>query len=470
MADQPTTTADQSTIVNGFDRLTAATQPTTPTPVPSPRPGPAPEPATTSAAPSQPTPTASTTDEGTADREQPDEQTPYRLAPHLLPEHALLGSLLHAPAALDQLEDFLGTRDFATPDTRAVYATLRGLHRAGALFDVAALPTRAEQLHAANENHLRLFQALRAAPPPFTTITIDHVPGLIAQLNAAAPPETLPFRGVYDPRAQLHLGRMVLEASCRRQLRAMGVLLHRAKPLVPPAATSPERAERAAHALATNLDHIHNQLDQLSARLVRAVSRTDQPAATSQQRPTTPPPRRRRLPDQLRPISAPLQHRAERHLLHLALHAGRTDLIPPEILNLHPQDFTSTRHANLWRTIKDLQAQGLPVNYVSVFHATRADGFTHHPMPSDRSLTRMAQPPQLDPARISRSLRILVTTALSRAAADTRRALNTLASTAAPVDTLLTEAKTTLDRLATRVTAATDPHQRPASQARPTHR
>lgn len=154
-------------VVNGYDRLTAAAAPpTTPPPPQTEPPGqahPAPE-------ADQPSP---------APAAQP---TPYLDDPHLLPEHALLGSLLHAPKALDALQDFLGVRDFSTPQTRAVYATLRGLHRTGGLIDVAALPTEAEQLRAANENHVRLFTELRATPPRFTSIAVTDVPKLVASL------------------------------------------------------------------------------------------------------------------------------------------------------------------------------------------------------------------------------------------------------------------------------------------------
>ena len=466
MTDQATTTAttDQPAIVNGFNHLT-----TSPTAEP-----PAAAAAPPAAPPLQPTATPAPPP---ADERTPtpaNDPTPYRLDPHLLPEHALLGSLLHAPKPLDDLEQFLGVRDFSTPQTRAVYATLRGLHRTGALFDVAALPTEAERLQAANENHLRLLQTLRTTPSPFTTITVDNVPKLLAQLTTAAPPQTLPFRGIYDPRAQLHLGRMVLEDSCRRQLRAMGVLMRRTKPLTGPAAPSTTRAERATQTLVTNLRHAQAQVDDLTQRLLTAITRSSPTGAPGRHRATPPAPptaMRSRLPDQLRTISAPLQQRAERHLLHLALHAGRSDLIPSSILDLRPEDFTNTRHANLWRTILDLRARQLPVNYVSVIHATRTHGFPHLPMPSPRTLIRMAQPPEIKPSRIARSLRTLLTTALTRATSTTQHELNVLAADAStPVTTLLDQAKTNLNHLAHRAGTAAHQHHQATAHTRPHHR
>jgi hypothetical protein len=163
MSDNSTThVADQQAVINGFDRLAAATQtPQTPASAPPAaarqRP-PSPTatiPPTTTDQPAAPTPangtpTRSTTDPQSTNTSEP---TQYRHHPHLLPEHALLGSLLHAPAPLDQLEDFLSVRDFSTPETRAVYATLRGLHQAGALHDVATLPTESQRLHAANQTN-----------------------------------------------------------------------------------------------------------------------------------------------------------------------------------------------------------------------------------------------------------------------------------------------------------------------------
>ena len=446
--------ADQPAIVNGFDRLTAATAAPSPT-------------APAQPAPEQPTPPTSqpavTEQPGAAAAEEP---TPYSDSPHLLPEHALLGSLLHVPEALDDLEQFLGVRDFSTPATRAIYATLRGLHRAGALFDLAAMPTEAQRLHAANENHLRLLTALRATPPPFTPISVANVPRVLAELIAAAPVQSVPFRGVYDPGAQLRLGRMVLEDSCRRQLRAMGVLMTRATPLVTPANHAPERSHRATQTIISNLERIHGQLETMTKRLTQAVQRTGPSAvgaatkAGVHRRVDLPAPRHR-MPDRLRALSAPLQHRAERHILHLALHAGRMDDIPQEILNLTPDDFTNTRHANLWRTITDLQARGLPVNYVAVFRETRTSGFAHRPMPSDRMLTRMAQPPDITTTRVARSLRTLITTALFRATNNSNRVVSALASdTTLPVDAALGQAKDELSALAARANTTLQQHRR----------
>jgi hypothetical protein len=519
MADQPTTTAHAETpVVNGFNRLAAATAtptqasaatpaapaqapaaaaatqapaatPATPTQVPAattaaPAQAPAAATATNAAtapAPAAASPSAAATPrpiaqqqaQASAQANRGDGASEYRYDPSLLPEHALLGSLLHAPRALDQLEQFLGARDFATDETRAVYATLRGLYRTGSLFDVSTLPTDSQRMHAANENHVRLLQALRTDPPRFTTIKVTDPPALIAQLTTAAPPESLPFNGVYDPRAQVRLGRMVLEDSCRRQLRSMGVLLQRSVPLVPPATTS-ERAERATNTVLANLTTIQDQLATISERFVNAVRLTDRPTRSTPQqlgRSRSSDLAARRRPSVWRhPISTVLQNRAERHLLHLALHAGRMDTVPTELLNLAPEDFTNPKHANLWRAIKDIQTRGDCVNYVSVIRETHAPGFPHTPTMSARELAGMAEPPQVKPDRVARSLRLVVSSALTRATKASQQAVTALAANhTAPFETTLARARSEFDLLTDRATTAHAHHQaisHPNSQPR----
>jgi replicative DNA helicase len=126
----------------------------------------------------------------------------------------------------------------------------------------------------------------------------------------------------------------------------------------------------------------------------------------------------------LRVLAAPLVHRAERHLLHLAVHSGTN-----VDLDLTPQDFQSSRHANTWRAIQQLRDRGEPVNYVSVFQETRSP-FPHQPVLSDKQLTGMefAGKPNVSPERIAKSLRTVVDASLSRAFNGSRAALKALAS------------------------------------------
>lgn len=401
-----------------------------------------------------------------ADSDEAGEATAYRYDPDLLPEHALLGSLLHAPRALDELTAFLGPRDFSTPDTQAVFTTLRGLHQSGALFDVAALTTEADRLQAANENVVKLWTALKASPPPYGNHTVTDVPGLIGQINAAAPVESVPYRGVYDPVAQLRLGRMVLEDSIRRQLGAMGVHMERAAPLIAPAQIAPDRAEKAAQAVVGNLETIEAQLTSITQRFVEAVRRTEpgtansatEAAAEAEAAATSA--RRWRVPDKLQWLTQPLQHRAELHVIHLALHAGRMRDVPQQVLELQPEHFSDTRHANIWRTIQDLRRRELPVNYVSVFRETRDAGFAYQPVLSDRALTRLANPPEIRPDRVARSLRTLVASALARATKEGRQAI---ASAAAdrdrPVREVLDEVRKDVNALGARAKTALAQHQ-----------
>ncbi|WP_018685326.1 DnaB-like helicase N-terminal domain-containing protein [Actinokineospora enzanensis] len=406
-------------------------------------------------------------EEDAAAEADPQTATPYRYNPELMPEHALLGSLLNTPAALADLEEFLGARDFSTPDTRAVYTAIRGLHRDGALINVADMSSEARQLEAANENYLKLFTALRADPPPYGRNTIFDIPRLIGQITAAAPAESVPYRGVYDPGAQMRLGRMVLEDSIRRQLGGMGMNMKRATPLVAPAQMlGPQRGERNAQTLVSNLELIESQVDAMAQRLVAAVKHTGPDAVAvavprvADETVSQSAAGRIRMPERFRAITAPLQHRAERHIIHLALHAGRMENIPEAVLNLAPEDFSSSRHANTWRTIKDLQARGLPVNYVAVDRESRAGSFAHQPMLTNRALTKMAEPPEIKPERVARSLRTLVSSALARAKTDSQYGIAAVSTgTEVPVESALFNVKKNISGLAERAKTAVQQHR-----------
>jgi hypothetical protein len=472
MADEP---AAISTLATTNGHTTTSTVPR-PAPPPSAAPQPAPvqhqAPATDQQVPRDRTAAAPPSDPRAPDPTPagaPAPENAYRANPALLPEHALLGSLLHAPDALTELENFLGVRDFSTPDTRAVYATLRGLHRAGALYDIASLSTDAARLAAANENHVKLLRALTAQPPTFTTIRASG-PKIITKLAAAAPVEGLTFRGVYDPGAQMRLGRTVVEDSIRRQITAMGVRIRRTRPtLTRRARTATTR--RTIRGLAGDLDGMTQHVAVLSARLAAAVQRTPPTQSTPDANSPRPPDRVQlsrplRPADLWRPVSRAVRHRAERHLLHLAMHSARMTDIPDEILTLTPQDFTDPRHANTWRTIKDLTDRGIPPNYVAVFQEKGTTGFTHHPMLSDRALTTMATPPPTGQHRLGRTLRAVLGPALARTRHATASTLATLA--AGPhtdAHTMLTRAATELTHLADRTRIATGPTPPSASSA-----
>jgi hypothetical protein len=284
----------------------------------------------------------------------------------------------------------------------------------------------------------------------------------MALMSRAAPPESIPFRGVYDPAAQIRIGRMVLEDSVRRQLGGLGVHLQRATSLVAPTQSAPHRAERSAQTLVSNLETIEAQLASMTRRLVSAVVRTGPngtvtgPAEHAIARATG----RWRLPDRLRVITEPLLHRAERHLLHLALHAGNLDGVPDNILALAPEDFSSPRHANTWRVIQHLQQHGLPVNYVALHWAAHEPGLAHLPVLSDKDLLRMAEPPQIKPERVARSLRTVVTASLARARASGQATVKDLAaSTDMPVEAALAQVRHEVGGLAERARTAVDRHR-----------
>lgn len=435
MSTASATEPNESRIIAGFDRLTLPDQvepatpgePAWPTAEPGPDPAPASDPVVQLA---PPVPT------GSAKSADPDQSVGYDIDTDVLAERAILGSVLHAPAALTDLRTFLLPRDFATATNRAVYEALLSLHRAGALIDVAALSTEAQQLEAANENYVKLFAALRAVSPVDGRADVTDIRGVIGAITAAAPATALPYSGVYDPGAQMRIGRMVLEDSIRRQLGRLRVRMTHTVPLLA-ANHGVDRGERATAALIGSLEATTMQVDALAQRFADAVRRSSPADATHTEQAVAPAPSaQRRVPDRLRAIAHPLQNRAERHLIHLALHTGRMDQVPDALLNLTPDDFTDTRHANLWHTIKDLQQQGLPVNYVSVDRANRATA-AHLPTLPQRTLIAMAEPPEVRPARIVRSLRTVVSNALARATAASQQTINTMTASSAPVASLL---------------------------------
>ncbi|RJQ66183.1 hypothetical protein D5S17_35755 [Pseudonocardiaceae bacterium YIM PH 21723] len=391
--------------------------------------------------------------------------TPYRYNPALMPEHALLGSLLCAPEALEGLEKFLKVSDFSTPDTQALYSAIRGLHLQKNLYDVTSFP-KDRQETAAYQNLWNLYAALRAVPPVFGPHQIRDIHALIAQCTAAAPVETIPFRGVYDQGAQHRLGRMVLEDSIRREMATMGVRMQRAVPRVPAVPVFASlRAEHAALGLVDNLEHMQEQAEELSQRLIAAIHVTgpDADVASAPQlagvpvEPTAG--NRRPLPAGVRALTAPTLHRAERHLIHLALHSGiRTDILR-DILNFTPRDFTSTAHANTWRVIKDLHSRGEPVSWEAVWRAARSEEHDRHPIMSDKAYEKLRRPPEIKEERVARSLRTVVTSALARARTDSQRAIGTLTHSAMPVEAALSQLKTELDGLTSKGTAAVQHHR-----------
>jgi len=455
-------------------------RPNPPTPAAGPPPGqPRPTAGPTAPHPGRPVPPAAGPAAGARNAPPPEPPTPYSYNPDLLAEHALLGSLMYAPQAIVELDTFLGVRDFSTPTTRALYATLRGLHASGALFDVAALRTEGARLDAANENRLRLFTALRTTPSPFTDITVPNMPQVLNSLVQAAPPECLPFRGVYDPGAQLRMGRMVLEDSCRRQLQAIGVMLRRTEPLVTPAQQPSNRAERHTQNLTGHLDVVQTQLRSMTDRLVQATRRTGpnsptvsgvHPGRRAEATAARAETRRWRLPAPIRALTEHRLRRAELHVIHLALNCGRMRTVPPEILNLRPDDFTDPRHANTWRTIQDLHRRHLPVNYVSVFHASRTHP-AHQPGLSDRALLTLAAPPNIKPERVAHSLATVTTAALSRATHRTSRAITAITTgPAVTVQDALDHVTRDVTTLAARATTAGGLHRATTTHHTPTNR
>jgi hypothetical protein len=388
---------------------------------------------------------------------------PYRYDPDVQAEHALLGSLLHAPDAVGEVSAFLKVSDFSRQENRAVFQTLRGLHRAGALFDIASLPDDRTRFVAANENQVKLLVALREGTYTDQVFTTDPR-RILATMDAAAPLESLPYRGVYDPGIQMRLGRMVLEDSIRRKIVHIGVEMQ-SLPTPAVAAVAPKVADAAAESLRDNLLTIVGQTQALSRRLAEAVKRTgpqaqdgDVPdAAAIAEAATT---GRRRLFDVLRPVATPLQNRAERHLLHLVLHAGHRTNLPSAVARLAPEDFADQRNANLWRTIQGLWEKGEPAFYVAVSREARESGFVHKPLPPAKVMARMIGKPEDRPERVARSLHIVAASSLARATGDGRAAITAVADKkTVPVHAALDQVVKEAGALADRASTARRRHQ-----------
>jgi hypothetical protein len=216
------------------------------------------------------------------------------------------------------------------------------------------------------------------------------------------------------------------------------------------------RQERPPIGVRSNLLAVADDLEALSERLTRAADRTG-PAEISGDAALQLAAQAvaRRRPPRPGLISTIRLHRAERDLIHLALHSG------PDggVLNLgiEPQDFTHPRHVNTWLAIQRVRQRGEPVNAVSVFYEVRT--LAAGPLLSDRQLMRMAYPPP-NSNRIARSLRAVVNSALSRSAAAGRRALETLAADrTVPAEGVLAQAKEEVVTLAERAKTAGGQHR-----------
>lgn len=354
-----------------------------------------------------------------------------------LAEHALLGSLINSPSAVVDVAKFLHARDFSSSELRAVYAALRGLTEAGELVDVA-LYSRSAQPGAAWANQQRLFQALQANrfnPNHRASQTRDIVPNpaqVIGRLVEAAPPEAVPFRGVYDPMAQMRLARDVLAAAAKRRISTMARMSRATAPLQP--ARPGVRDIRGITSLVTNLGAASGEINRIADRWATAANRAGPDLATGQ------------LATHLAAVAAadrkPPSHgiiaasrvrKAEMHLISVALHTG-PNLNP----DLDARLFTNPATANTWRMIQELRRRGVPVHYASLIGEKYGPGRVLQPVLSDTQIMAMATPPDMRPDRIANSLQTIVTAGLRYATKDTQAALSAAASNAAvPIEGLL---------------------------------
>jgi hypothetical protein len=381
----------------------------------------------------------------------------YRANPHLLTEHALLGSLIHAPDGLNDMAKFLVGDDFSSRELSAVYLTVRGLVQARELTEVSTLEDRTEQRWACAGNKMRVLDAL--VNQRFTTTPLADPEGLILQLADAAPAETVPYRGVYDPSAQMRMARDVLADAIRRKVSEMGVRMQRRTPMLRPLSTA-GRQELAALSLHSNLESAQVNLDRMTMRWSHAVDRAGTNIGAQAATEVAAAAATARRPARPGPIAAFRLRRAERHLIHLALHTGHH--LDGDI---RPEYFTVPEHRNTWRLLMEIRDRGEPVNRVSLYNETNRTPDIGPVMSHEDTFNKMRVAPDSRPHRIAGSLRTVVNAALHRAAKDAGAAVSTVATNrAVPVEGLLDFADQRVHALMGRATTASAAHQKIADQ------
>jgi hypothetical protein len=375
--------------------------------------------------------------------------TAYSDNPVRLKEHALLGTLLNSPGAVADVAKFLHTRDFSSSELRATYAALKGLADAGKLREVALFGDPASQYRAAYENQQMLFITLQDNRFNLNwgaSQTSDIVPNpsrLVGMLVEAAPPEAVPYRGVYDPMAQTRLARDVLADAAKRRISTIATLSRATAPLAP--GRPGVRDVRGINSLINTLGAASAEIAMIAERWSSAAHRagpdfvTGAPAIALAAEAAG-----ARRPPRQGIIAASRVRRAEFHLIHVALHGG-PNLEP----DLDAGLFTSPETANTWRMIQELRDRGEPVHYASLFGEKHGLGAALGPTLSDKQIIAMAAPPNMGPDRIANSLRTVVTAGLRHATKDTQAALTAAATNrAVPAEGLLHHAAEKVTALA----------------------
>lgn len=396
--------------------------------------------------------------------ESPDRAAFYTANPGVLDMHALLGSLIHAPASLGDIRKFLHARDFDS-ELRAVYVALLGLADQGELVDVGLLEGAGEQQRAAHRNQRRLLTALRDNEfnPNVDTVVLNPR-RLIGTLIQAAPPETLPFRGLYDPPAQMRLARSVLAHAIDRRVSAMGVLIQRTEPMIRPPRTG-SRDVVKIESLRGKLEMARSQLDQIGERWAHATDRVGREDVTGDAAVAL-----AARAGEAAPTSQPGAYtawrarRAELYLIHVRLHSG-VQLEP----DLDARFFTHPDTANTWRLLQGLHDRGEPTNYASLFNEIHFGQTPLKPALAGKQILAMADAPAVKPGKIATSLRIVVNTGLRHTARNTGAAITAAAANAAvPTEGLGRYANDKLDELTALTTNASKQHAQIANiQAAP---
>ncbi len=238
-----------------------------------------------------------------------------------LAERALVGSLLRDPQRVGEVAAWLRASDFADAQLAAIYEAIQRQQTSG---DQTHATSVAAQVSAAQR------EALAQEAPPAA-----HVD---------------------------EYGRMVLEASVRREVESLGLRVESST-----LAAAPATAAAVEAAVAETLQTV-------TAADMRWAAATSTPAPAAEQ-PTTD-----RVAQSLSLASAPGPEQvaaAERGLLHAVLHDPQALTRLAE--RFRPQDFAEPTVANAWRAAVTLHQAGQPVDLVTVAWEQQRQSRQHGP-------------------------------------------------------------------------------------------
>ncbi len=310
----------------------------------------------------------------------------------------------HNPAYLDQIGSWLHPDHFADQRHGEMFATLVGLYDVG---ELRAFPRAADGQPnpAAEQQAAHNIMAVRAA----------------AARNGRASPGVFDLAGLSQAGVGLGegqvvgYGRMVIDMFVRREMEHYGVALE--------AAATPETTrETQGSALQTTQDVIEANLRDLDALARRSVG--DGVPSLARPGPLNPIPLASAPPLTL--ITGAMLAHHQRRVIHAVVCDDPTWREVGVIARLRPEDFVgSPALAATWRVIKQMHAQGEPVDPITVaWHAQGAAQTGGEVLPA-QTLVSMREPPGHD---VDRSISTVARAALAVYAGATRAEIHVAAN------------------------------------------